>query len=147
MIATKHGQMSIFNYQSKRFYSNKMNSKDSKLNKFIIVYILTSIAVWTPAAIAQDKREVPSRQAWNSICLTSALNSDGVNTPAGKQWGSSVDKAYAQASCTCRHEQVKDQKFMTFEDLVEAKQKCQKELANEKMNFVTKYVRIHLDNR
>lgn len=138
--------MNIFNFQPKRLFSNNKNLKDSKLNKFIIVYILT-IAVWTPAAIAQGKREVPSRQAWNSICLTSELEEDGVDTPAGKQWGSSVDKAYAQASCTCEYEQVKDQKFMTFYELVGAQQKCQKELANEKMNFVTKYVRIHLDNR
>ena len=106
-----------------------------------------AIVINCPSAISESNREVPSRKEWNMTCMSNALEQDGEDTLFGKHWGSSVDKAFAQSFCTCRHEQVKHQKYINYNEFTEAWQECQKEFTSDNTNSVTKYLQIHLDNR
>ena len=112
-----------------------------------LLVILSSFivfAVASPRAISQSKREVPSRKAWNITCMSNALERDGEDTPFGKHWGSSVDKAFAQSFCTCRHEYVKNKLYIDYTQFAEAWQKCRDEFAANSMTSITKYLQIHL---
>ena len=59
---------------------------------FGLVTGLVASAVLMPNAFAEG-REVPSRTAWNELCMANALEKHGVDTRFGKHWSSSVDKA------------------------------------------------------
>ena len=73
------------------------------------------------------------------------IKENGLNN--GKSWGSSVDKGFAQAKCTCRHEHVKDLVVINFDDFVSAYQKCREEFAEDYIQTFTKYLQIHLNER
>ena len=113
---------------------------------FGLVTALVASAVFMPNAFAQS-REVPSRTAWNELCMANALEQYGVYTRHGNHWASSVDKGIHQSFCTCRHEQVKDQTTMTLADFVQAANQCREEFAADQMKSAAKYLQIHLDER
>ena len=113
---------------------------------FGLVTALVASAVLMPNAFAEG-REVPSRTAWNELCMANALEKHGADTDYGKHWASSVDKAFAQSMCTCRHEKVKYLGTMTFDDFTAAAWECREEFAAEHMKSAAKYLQIHLDQR
>ena len=92
-----------------------------------------------------DYKVVPTRSEWNETCMATELKENGLNN--GKSWGSSVDKGFAQAKCTCRHEHVKDLVVINFDDFVSAYQKCREEFAEDYIQTFTKYLQIHLNER
>ena len=113
---------------------------------FGLVTALVASAVLMPNAFAQG-REVPSRTAWNELCMANALEQYGVYTRHGNHWASSVDKGIAQSFCTCRHEKVKYLGTMTFDDFTAAAWECREEFAADHMKSAAKYLQIHLDQR
>ena len=129
-----------------RYKHEDTESKQKKIpfNKLKSIPIITAIIALPSNAIAESYRETPSRQAWNNTCMSNALNNDGIDTKTGKQWGSSVDKAYAQSFCTCRHEQVKDKKQISFSEFTNAWQNCHQEFNSDITKSITKYLQIHL---
>ena len=89
-----------------------------------------------------DYKVVPSRSEWNETCMSTALNENGFKR---NFWGSSIDKAFAQSMCTCRHEHVKDLGVMSFNDFISAEKNCREEFAEDYIQIFTKYLQIHLD--
>ena len=111
---------------------------------FELATALVTFAVLMPNVFAQG-REVPSRTAWNELCMANALENHGVDTDYGKHWSSSVDKAFAQSMCTCRHEKVKYLGTMTFDEFAAAAWECREEFAADHMKSAAKYLQIHLE--
>ena len=117
---------------------------------FGLVTALVASAVLMPNAFAAaiaEGREVPSRTSWNELCMANALEKHGADTDYGKHWSSSVDKAFAQSMCTCRHEKVKYLDTMTFDEFTAAAWECREEFAADHMKSAAKYLQIHLDQR
>ena len=113
---------------------------------FGLVTALVASAVFMPNAFAEG-REVPSRTAWNELCMANALEKHGADTDYGKHWSSSVDKAFAQSMCTCRHEKVKYLGTMTLDDFTAAAWECREEFAADYMKSVVRYLRLYLERR
>ena len=107
---------------------------------------LLTLLTYTPInEINADYKIVPNRSEWNKSCMAKALEEDGLEN--GKFWGSSVDKAFAQSKCTCRHEHVKDLGIMSFDDFVSAEKKCRVEFAEDYIQTFTRYLQIHLNEK
>jgi len=106
----------------------------------VIPILLTSIVISKPT---EEIRPVPTRSAWNKICLTNSLEKHGYDTDHGKQWGSSIDKALAKSMCTCRYEKIQEKAHMTFDEYVGAAKECAEEFSKDYMKSIVKYLKMN----
>ena len=116
-----------------------ISGKDEMINIFLPLLLTTAISIID----SNSTRPVPSRSAWNKMCLTNSLEKHGYDTDHGKQWGSSIDKALAKSMCTCRYEKIQEKAHMTFDEYVGAAKECAEEFSKDYMKSIVKYLKMN----